>query len=94
MVPSIKANSPGPEAAKHSQNITLPPPCLTIGIRFLLWNAVFGFRHGIMGHITISFYNDRNGGGQYYSEIAKVNTAMFCFAQPRARHRHSLNGDS
>ena len=40
------------------------------------------------------FNNDRNGGGLYPSEIAKVNTAMFSFAQPRSRHRHRLNGDS
>ena len=40
----------------------------------------------------ISFNNDRNGGGFYPSEIAKANTAMFSFAQPRSRHRHGLNG--
>jgi hypothetical protein len=28
-VPSIKASRPGPEAAKHPQTITPPPPCLT-----------------------------------------------------------------
>ena len=43
MVPSIKTSRPGPEAAKHLQTVT-PPPCLTVGMRFLLWNAVFGFR--------------------------------------------------
>jgi hypothetical protein len=44
MVPSIKASQPGPEAAKHPQTVTLPPPpCLTFGMRFLLWNAVFVF---------------------------------------------------
>ena len=42
MVPSIKASRPGPE---HLQTITLPPPCLTVGMRFLLWNVLFGFRH-------------------------------------------------
>ena len=34
------------------------------------------------------------GGGLYPSEITKANTAMFSFAQPMSRHRHSLNGDS
>jgi hypothetical protein len=43
MVPSIKASRPGPEAAKHPKTITLPLPCLTVGIRVLPWNSVFGF---------------------------------------------------
>ncbi len=31
--------SPGPEAAEQPQTITLPPPCLTVGMMFFLWNA-------------------------------------------------------
>ncbi len=34
MVPSIMASHPGPEAAKQTQTITLPPPCLTVGMMF------------------------------------------------------------
>ena len=44
MVPSIMASRPGPEAAKQPQTITLPPPCLTVGMMFLLWNAVLALR--------------------------------------------------
>ena len=44
MVPSIMASRPGPEAAKQPQTITLPPPCLTVGMMFLLWNAVLVLR--------------------------------------------------
>ncbi len=40
MVPSIMASRPGPEAAKQPQTITLPPPCLTVGMMFFLWNVV------------------------------------------------------
>ncbi len=40
MVPSIMASHPGPEAAKQPQTITLPPPWLTVGMMFFLWNAV------------------------------------------------------
>ena len=47
-----------------------------------------------MWDITISFNNDRNGGGLYFSEITKANTAMYSFAQPRLRDRHGLNVDS
>ncbi len=32
MVPSIMASHSGPEAAKQPQTITLPPPCLTVGM--------------------------------------------------------------
>ena len=38
------ASRPGPEAAKQPQTITLPPPCFTIGMMFLLWNAVLALR--------------------------------------------------
>ncbi len=34
MVPSIMAIHPGPEAAKQPQTITLPPPCLMVGMMF------------------------------------------------------------
>ncbi len=36
MVPSIMAIHPGPDAAKQPQTITLPPPCLTVGMMFFL----------------------------------------------------------
>jgi hypothetical protein len=52
MVISIKASHPGPEAVKHPQTITLPPPCLTFGMRFLLWNAVFVFYPVKMGRMS------------------------------------------
>ncbi len=35
MVPSIMASHPGPEAAMQPQTITLPPPCLTVGMMFV-----------------------------------------------------------
>lgn len=28
------------EAAKHPHTVILPPPCLTAGLMFLLWDAV------------------------------------------------------
>ncbi len=34
------ASHPGPEAAKQPQTITLPPPCLTVGMMFFLWNVL------------------------------------------------------
>ncbi len=40
MVP-IMASRPGPEGAKQPQTITLPPPCLTVGMTFFLWNGWF-----------------------------------------------------
>ena len=45
-----------------------------------------------MWDFTIAFSNDRNGGGLYSSEIARGNTTMFSFAQPRSRHRHVSMG--
>uniref|UniRef100_A0A0E9V4M8 Uncharacterized protein n=1 Tax=Anguilla anguilla TaxID=7936 RepID=A0A0E9V4M8_ANGAN len=36
-------NCLGPEAAKRPLTITLPPPCLSVGM-FLLLNAVFALR--------------------------------------------------
>lgn len=44
MVLLIWANSLGPEAAKHSQTITLPPLCFAVDI-FLLWNPVLALHH-------------------------------------------------
>lgn len=32
-----------PEAAKQLQTVTFPPPCFTVGMRFLYLKAVFGF---------------------------------------------------
>ncbi len=37
------ASRSGPEAAKQPQTITLPPPCLTVGMMFFLWNPVKNF---------------------------------------------------
>ncbi len=45
MVPSIMSSHPDPEAAKQPQTITLPPPCLTVGMMFSLGNAVLGLHH-------------------------------------------------
>ncbi len=42
MVPSFMASHP--EAAKQPQTITLPQPCLTVGMMFFLWNAVLVLR--------------------------------------------------
>ena len=39
MVPSSMASHPGTEAEKHPHTMRLPPPCLTIGTMFLLWNV-------------------------------------------------------
>jgi hypothetical protein len=50
--------SPGAEAAKHPQFFTLPPPCLTVGIRFVLWNVVW-FLPGIMGACRVLQENVR-----------------------------------
>ncbi len=37
MVPSIRASRKGPEDVKQQpQAITLPPPCLTVGMMFFL----------------------------------------------------------
>ena len=43
MVPSTMASRPGPEAAKQPQTMIIPPPYFTAGMRFLCWNAGFGF---------------------------------------------------
>ena len=37
MVPFITTSLPGPEAAKQSQTITLPPPYFTVGMMFFLY---------------------------------------------------------
>lgn len=37
---SIHANFPGPAVAKQARLITPPPPCLTVGMRSLWWDAV------------------------------------------------------
>jgi hypothetical protein len=50
MIPSIKASCPDPEAGKHPQTISLPPPFLAVGMGFLQWNAVF--LPDIMGPIS------------------------------------------
>lgn len=43
MVTSITTNHPGSKAAKHPHAITQPPPCLSPGMRFYLWNAALAF---------------------------------------------------
>jgi hypothetical protein len=40
MAPPTKASHPGPEAEKNPHTITQPPPCLTVGMRILVWNAI------------------------------------------------------
>lgn len=43
IVLSMIASHSVSKAAKQPQTMTLPPRCLTAGIRFLCWNAVFDF---------------------------------------------------
>lgn len=40
MVPSFIASRPCHEAAKQSKTITLPPPCLIVGMMIFLSNAL------------------------------------------------------
>ncbi len=57
MVPPIMASRPGPEAAKQPQTITLPPPCLTAGMMFFLWNAVLVLQPDLTGHTPSKKFN-------------------------------------
>lgn len=47
-VPSITVSQPGPEAAQKPQTITLLPPCSTVIMMFLFWNA-FSFTPDLTG---------------------------------------------
>lgn len=49
----IMASLSGPEAAKHPQTITLPS-CVTVGMRFLFSNALFGFKKHTVTFETVA----------------------------------------
>ncbi len=57
MVPSIMASHPGPETAKQPQTITLPPPCLTVGMMFFFMKCCVGFMPDVTGHAPSKKFN-------------------------------------
>ncbi len=64
MVPSIMSSHPDPEAAKQPQTITLPPPCLTVGMMFILGNAVLVYA--------------RCNGSTFVSSVHRIFTQKSC----------------
>ncbi len=75
MVPSITASHPGPEAAKQPQTITLPPPCLTAGIMFILWNPVLVLCQ--MQRDTHTFQKLSHQSTEYFPQILEDNGDIF-----------------
>ncbi len=75
MVPSITASHPGPEAAKQPQTITLPPPCLTAGMMFILWNHVLVLCQ--MQRDTHTFQKLSHQSTEYFPQILEDNGDIF-----------------
>ena len=51
----MKAISPTSVDEMHPHTITLPPPCLTVGRKFLLFNSTFVLRHTV----TLDYYQNQ-----------------------------------
>ncbi len=56
MVSLIMASHPGPEDVKQPQTITLPPPCLTVGMIFF-YECCVGFTADVTGHTPSKNFN-------------------------------------
>lgn len=51
-IPSVTSSHSGPEGEQHPHTNTLPPPCFTISMIFLIWDAVLALYQ--MKQVTMS----------------------------------------
>ncbi len=73
------ASRPGPEAAKQPQTITLPPPCLTVGIRGRLSDLGALSKFQVWGPHTITITFMLN---PYFARSLALVYSLFVPSQP------------
>ena len=82
MIDSMKTKFPGPLALYAPQTITLPPPCLTVGRKFLGSSSVFGLRHtlskpseqkmlNLLSSVKITLFQNSSGSSTYFRAYSR-----------------------